>query len=244
MGKGWGRSAAAGLVVAAWAAGASADSRIIDSPNADPLGHATARWEIGAGPEGSVLSFFHLGVFDRVHFGLSYGLQEVLGSGPIDANPHVGFQAQVLVLDQQPLPTLALGFDSQGHGRWDEAAARYERKSLGFYGVASHHVAASTWPLLTTLSGGINYSLEGERESMDFFAGLAEEVGGHFGLLLDYDFGFDDREDADRGWLDLGLQWRFDGGSHVRFLLRDLLGNGSDGGEVGRELNFFYLFHL
>jgi hypothetical protein len=220
-----------------------ADTRLINSPTAEPLGHAYARWEIGAGPQGGVLSYFHVGVFDRLHFGLSYGMQEVLGSGPIDANPHPGFQGQLLLLDQYPLPTLAVGFDSQGRGRWLKDEERYERKSMGFYGVATYNLSARSWPLLTTFNGGINYSLEGARESADLFLGMEEHLGRSFALLLDYDFGFDDRgDDRDRGYLDFGIQWRFQGGSHLRFLLRDLFENAGDG--IGRELNFFYLFRL
>jgi len=223
--------------------GVRADTRLIDSPSAEPLGHAYARWEIGAGPQGSVLSFFHVGVFDRLHFGLSYGMQEVLGSGPIDANPHPGFQAQLMILDQHPLPTLAFGFDSQGRGRWQQDEERYERKSMGFYGVATYSLAARSWPLLTTFNGGINYSLEGSRESADLFMGMVEHLGRSFALLLDYDFGLDDRgSDRDRGYLDFGVQWRFQGGSHLRFILRDLFENADEG--IGRELNFFYLFRL
>jgi hypothetical protein len=243
---GGGRSVRVGLtlVVLALAPPLGADTRLIDSPTAEPLGHANARWEIGAGPEGAVLTLFHVGVFERPHFGLSYGMQQVLGSGPVDANPHPGLQAQVLVLDAPGLPALAVGFDSQGRGAWLPDEERYVRKSPGFYAVATQHLAAQSWPLLTAFSGGLGYSLEGGRESIDFFAGVEESLGRHVSLLLDYDFGLDDRGDADRGYLDFGVQWRFQGSFHLRFLLRDLLGNGSDNGEVGRELNFYYLFRL
>jgi hypothetical protein len=220
-----------------------ADTRAIDTPTAEALGHAYARWEIGAGPSGSVLSYFTVGIFERLHFGLSYGMQEVLGEGPIDANPIPGIQAQLLLLDTPGVPSLAFGFDSQGHGSWLEEADRYEYKSLGLYGVGTLHLAAQEWPLLTALSGGLNYSFEGSR-SIDFFANVVESIGSHFGLLGEYDFGLDDPDDANRGFLHAGVQWSFNGGSHVRFLLRDLLGNADEDGKVGRELNFFYLFHL
>ena len=243
-GRGQGALASAIWMLFGAAGLARADTRVIDTPTAEPLGHAYARWEIGAGPSGSVLSSFHVGVFDRLHFGLSYGMQEVLGEGPIDANPRPGVQAQLLLFDAPGIPTLALGFDSQGRGAWLPDADRYEVKSQGLYGVATLHLAARDWPLLTALSGGANYCFEGEANSIDFFASIVESVGSHFALLGEYDFGLDDSDDMNRGYLHAGIQWRFGGGSHVRFILRDLLGNADGDGDVGRELNFFYLFHL
>ncbi|UCE02461.1 MAG: hypothetical protein JSW67_14650 [Candidatus Latescibacterota bacterium] len=234
---------AALLLVAAVPDRLHADTRVIDSPTAEPLGHGFMRWEISAGPGGSVLSGVRVGVFERAQFGLSYGMQDVLGRGDVEANPRPGIQAEVLLLDRVDFPAVALGFDSQGVGRWLEDAERYERKSHGFYAVATQSLAAESLPVLTALTGGINYSLEGKRESFDIFLGMSQTWGRSFTLLVDYDFGLDDRLDKDRGYLDLGLQWSFGSGNHLRFILRDLLGN-VEGGKVGRELSFFYLFRL
>ncbi len=226
------------------AAGVGADTRIIDSPSAEPLGHGYMRWEVGVGAEGSVLSSVRVGLFERAQFGLAYGMLDVLGRGDVDANPRVGILAEVLAIDRFGLPALAVGFDSQGSGRWSDEQERYQRKSHGFYAVATQHLAARRMPLLTSISGGVNFSLEGKRESFDLFAGLTQNFGRIFSVLLDFDFGLDDRLDADRGYLDLGFQWQFGKANHVRFILRDLLGNQNDDGQVGRELNFFYLFRL
>jgi hypothetical protein len=219
---------------------ARADTRLIDSPTAEPLGHGFVRWETGLGPEGSLLSSLSVGLVERLHFGLSYGLQDILGRGEIDANPRPGIQAQVLLLDELGAPALALGFDSQGRGTWLEPEERYERKSLGFYAVTTYSLLAGSW-WLTALTGGTGYSLEGRRESFDLFAGLSQGLGHSFTFLLDYDFGIDDRTDRDRGYLDLGVEWAFGSGNHVRFIFRDLLENA---GPIGRELNFFYLFQI
>ena len=227
---------ASGLVTTA----ARADTRIIDTPTAEPLGHGSVRWEVGVGPEGNLLSGIGVGVIDRLQFGISYGMQEILGEGSIDTNPRPGIQAQVLLLDELGKPALALGFDSQGRGHWLGEEERYERKSLGFYAVSTYSLLAGSW-WLTSLAGGANFSLEGGREAFDVFAGVSQGIGPHFAFLLDYDFGIDDRSDQDRGYLDLGLQWAFGSGNHLRFLFRDLLENG---GGIGRELNFYYLFGI
>lgn len=224
--------------------GASADTRIIDSPSAEPLGHGYMRWEVGVGAEGSVLSSVRVGVFERAQFGLAYGMLDVLGRGDVDANPRVGILAEALLVDRYGFPALALGFDSQGSGRWIDEENRYQRKSHGFYAVATQHLAARSLPVLTSITGGVNYSLEGKREAFDLFTGMTLGIGRFFTFMADFDFGLDDRMDADRGYLDLGFQWQFGDANHVRFILRDLLGNQNDDGQVGRELNFFYLFRL
>ncbi|MFQ5598966.1 MAG: hypothetical protein ACE5G2_00275 [Candidatus Krumholzibacteriia bacterium] len=222
-----------------------ADTQVIDSHTAEPLGHGEMRWEVGVGPEGSVLSSVRVGVFERFQFGISYGMQDVLGRGDVDINPRPGIQLQALVVDQIGLPAVAVGFDSQGRGRWLRRDLRYERKSPGFYAVATRNLLARALPVLTALSGGVSFSLEGKRESFDLFVGLTQTFGRNFSVLADYDLGLDERgNDADRGYLDFGIQWRFGAGSHIRFLLRDLLGNLDGSGKVARELNFFYLFRL
>lgn len=235
------------LAVLIWgaAAGAQADSRIIDVHTAMVPAHGEVRLEIGAGPEGAVLTGANVGLFERLGIGISYGMSEVIGRGDVVANPRPGIQFHALILDEPHLPAIGVGYDSQGHGRWIEALDRYERKSPGFYAVASQNLLVTSYDLLTSVSGGVNYSLEANRQAMDLFLGLSQMFGRGLGVLLDYDFALDDAAvDANRGYLDLGFQWKFSGGSHVRFLLRDLFGNYGGQGKVARELNFFYLLHL
>src|SRR2546422_663177 len=117
---------------------------------------------------------------------------------------------------------------------------------IRFYVVATQNLLATSYEMLTSLSGGIGYSLEPNRQSIDLFAGATQQLGKGLSLLFDYDFGLDDNAnlDADRGYLDGGMQWRFGSGNHVRFLLRDLLGNYRGQGEVARELDFYYMMQL
>lgn len=223
-----------------------ADTHIIDSHTALVPAHGELALAIAAGPEGSVLTGATLGLIDRVSVGMSYGMSEVLGRGDLQPNPRPGFQIQALLLDDPELPAIALGFDSQGHGRWLEQYDRYERKSPGVYLVATQNLLTTSYDLLSAVNGGFSYSLEPNRQGLDVFLGASQSFGRGLSVLLDYDFGLDDAAglDADRGYLDLGFQWRFGSGNNVRFLLRDLLGNYLGEGKVARELDFFYLVHL
>lgn len=234
------------LLILGLAISADADSHIIDSPTAMVPAHGEMRLEIGAGPEGSVLTGVRVGLFERISFGLSYGMQEVLGRGDITVNPRPGIQFHALLLDAPSLPAIGFGFDSQGHGRWMDDKDRYERKSPGFYAVGTQNLLVTSYQILTSISGGMGYSLEPNRQALDFFAGLTQQFGRGLGFLVDYDLSLDDDAglDANRGYLDVGLQWRFGSGNHLRFLLRDLLGNYQGSGKIARELNFYYLVRL
>lgn len=225
---------------------AAGDTQVIDSPTAQTLGHGELRWEIGVGPEGAVLTSLVVGAFEQLQFGISYGMLEVLGRGNVVPNPHPDINVRLLAVDEPGLPSIAIGFDGQGHGRWLNDLERYERKSLGFYAVGTQYLQGRPYDVLTGLTAGINFSLEGERESFDLFVGASQTYGRNLSLHLDFDFGLDDRSnfDADRGYLDFGLQWRFGRDNNIRLLLRDLLGNFQGGGRVARELNFYYLFRL
>jgi len=222
------------------------DSRIIDSHTAMVPAHGEVRLEIGAGPEGSVLTSASVGLFERLSLGLSYGMSEVIGRGSVVANPRPGVQFHVLAVDEPGLPAIGLGWDSQGRGRWVDGLDRYERKSPGFYAVATQNLLATSYDLLSSISGGVNYSLEPNRQAIDLFLGVSQTFGRGLAVLLDYDFALDDSAamDGNRGYLDLGLQWKFGAGTHLRFLLRDLFGNYEGQGKVARELNFFYMLHL
>lgn len=241
-----GRVSFIAIVLGVAAATAAADTHVIDSPTAMVPGHGQVRLEVGAGPEGSVLAGVRVGLFERMDFGLSYGMQEVLGRGDVEVNPRPGIQFHALVLDEPTLPAIGIGYDSQGRGRWIRDKDRYERKSTGFYAVATQNLLVTSYEILTSVSGGVGYSLEPNRQAIDFFFGMTQQFGRGLALLVDYDLGLDDDAglDANRGYLDLGIQWRFGSGNHLRFLLRDLAGNYQAAGKIARELNFYYLVRL
>lgn len=242
------------MLAAALAAGAAGGTRaqgmqdlhIVDSPTAGILGHGAYRFEGSVGPGNDLLFGVSVGFHDRLHLGMSFGLQNFIGRGDIELNDRPGFHARLRILEEGYAgPAFALGVDTQGEGYWLEDDERYERKSYGLYGVLSKNYYA-----LRNIGfhGGVNYSFERrDEESIDFFAGLTIEAFTGMTLLLDYDAALDDDDQTvgstrtrGRGYLDAGIRFDVGGTLSIRLLFKDLTGNYTPQQGVARSLEIFY----
>ncbi|MBN2171078.1 MAG: hypothetical protein JW819_07160 [Candidatus Krumholzibacteriota bacterium] len=220
---------------------------LVDSPAAAVLRHGNYRLGCRMMAGGSVVSRAEVGIKDRLAVGVSWGLLNLLGRDDVDSYERTGLTARFLLVEEMGWPALAIGFDNQGYGAWDESRERYERKSKGFYlaGTRSWYGPMGT-DVATTV--GINYSLETEDEdSPDAFFGLEVDFDRQFALLVDYALGLDDNEDEDPdiygdglGWLDLGLRWNVQESVQFKFFFRDLLGNYAGDSTVDRQFLVSY----
>lgn len=254
MSKSRTRSFVVALVAAACLALADAacaqileDVSVVSSPTASVLPHGGYLLQGSLGSGSSVILGVKIGFFDRFLLGASYGFQDFIGRGGMEANDKPGFEARVRVVEEsEPGPALAIGVNTQGEGIYREDAERYERKSKGAYAVLSKN-----YRLIGDFSvhAGFNYSFENKDEGgMNAFGGFVLEVIRGFHVLLDYDPALDDN-DGDvsthltngRGYLDAGL--RFDYRDNLRFkiLFKDLLDNFYPEAGVERSIEIFYL---
>lgn len=223
---------------------------LIDNPTASVLERGSYAFNTLVYPEGGTLFGVTIGLLDRASVGFSYGGLGVIGSGTPDWNPRVEFRARLILVEESfVLPAIALGFDSQGFGYYEDATERYQVKSKGFYAIASKHYA-----FLGTLGlhGGTNYSLEdGDGEdSMNFFFGVEKSLSPELSVLAEYDLAVNDNEDNDLfgegvGYLNVGLSWIFAERLRIQFDLRNLLEN-SEGelkeiGQWSRGIQIDYL---
>ena len=131
---------------------------MIESPTAGLLAHGEYHIQGRIGPESSVLLDFRVGIKNRVHMGVSFGMQNLFSYEKVEFNDRVGLQFRLRLLEEDDRrPGLALGFNSQGTGAWSEEYERYDRKSRGFYAVFSRN-----WKIPVgnvSVHGGANYSL-------------------------------------------------------------------------------------
>jgi hypothetical protein len=222
------------------AAGVEQPIYAIDSPTAGILGHGEYHMRGRIGPESSILIGARLGFFGRVQLGASFGMQRVLERADVSVNDRVGFQVRVRVLNEYTTPAVAVGFDSQGLGAYDEDLDRYQRKSPGFYGVLSKNWSIPVGDF--SLHGGLSYSLEDDDgdDELNAFAAAEWILFGAVGLVLDGNGGFNDnRDDGSFGggglYLDGAVRVNYGENLSMMLVFRDLAGNYEPDQHVARE---------
>lgn len=180
-------------------------------------------------PNGTVVAKLEAGVFENLSFGISYGGGNIIGAGNPSwyKLPGVDFRYKIFS-ENLVVPSVTLGFDSQGKGTYFDSTNRYAIKSPGFFASVSKNYSMLGF---LCLHGTVNYSLE--KKDGDNFLNLMlgfEKTIGHFvSVIGEYDFALNDnstnRFGNGNGYLNLGVRWSLTEGFTIEFDLRDLLDN-------------------
>ena len=200
--------------------------KLIDAPTAEVPGRGVYDLNVLFYPDGGLIGGIEIGLFQRFALGFTYGGLGIVGTGTPDWNPRVEFNMRYQVAPESfALPALAIGFDSQGYGVWDDDLQRYQVKSKGFYAVASRN-----WALLGrfALHGGVNYSVEGNdgarRHNPDCFLGAEKTLGHDVNLMGEYDATLNDGADRQKnGRLNFAAQWIYADRLRLQFDARNVL---------------------
>lgn len=202
---------------------------LIDLPTAGILEKGYVGVTVDVIPVGVVTSKIEVGVFENFSFGISYGGSNIIGTGRIDWYKLPGVNVRYRIIDEtQSLPALAVGFDSQGKGKYDDQLDRFEIKSPGFFAAV-----AKNFEFLGYLSvhGVINYSLENKDNDRDpnIGIGIEKTLGSSASFVIEYDLGFNDNDAGalgeDSGYLNMGFRMSFGDGFTFGVDLRNLLDN-------------------
>ncbi len=229
--------------------------RLIEMPTAGVLAHGAYSMDLRLYSGGGVLAGIGVGLRDAIQFGFAFGGTGVLGADDPEWNPRAEFQFRWRVLRESFMgPAIGLGFDSQGHGFYDEETDRYQVKSRGFYGVASKHFIFLGE---LGLHGGMNYSLErdDDDEDLDLFLGIEKSIGPDLDFITEYDLATNDNKDdglfgEGKGYLSAAILWRVSQNFQLQFDFRNLLENheGTDDrpelaglGDWSREIQIRYV---
>jgi len=177
---------------------------------------------------GVLIAYLDVGVFENISFGISYGGENIIGTGLIDWYKWPGINVRARLLNESTtIPALSIGFDSQGKGEYFDEQNRYSIKSPGFFAAASKNFALLGF---LSLHATGNYSLENKDGDnfVNVMVGLEKTIGSQVSFTLEYNFALNDNNGefgSGKGYLNAGLRWSVGNGFTVEFDLRDLLKN-------------------
>ena len=220
-----------------WAQGTAGEDakyeyrRLIDMPTAGVLDKGQVAMSSELLPNGTLIAKVEAGIFKNFNIGLSYGGNNIIGSGKPDWYPFPpGVNLRIRLMDETVLiPALSVGFDTQGKGEYFKDEKRYAIKAPGIFAAVSKNFG-----LLGYLSfhGEVNYSVLEEKDGDNFvnlMVGAEKTLGKSFSLLFEYNFAFNDNSTATfgngKGYMNMGIRWSIGEGVTVGFDLRDLLQN-------------------
>jgi hypothetical protein len=202
---------------------------LIDLPTAGILQKGFSGVSLDVMPDGVLISKIEVGVFDGFSFGISYGGSNIIGSGQIDWYKLPGINIRARIIDEnQALPAITVGFDSQGKGYYDRSLDRYQIKSPGFFAAAAKNFEFLGY---FSVHGVLNYSLERNDNDKNINLGIGFEktIGSKVSVVGEYDFAVNDNADKSlgkgNGYLNLGVRWSVGDGLTLGLNLRDLLEN-------------------
>ncbi len=202
---------------------------LIDMPTAGVLDKGLVSVGTEYMPLGVVIARLEVGVFKDISFGISYGGGNIIGAGNPDwyKLPSVDIRFR-LFQETLFMPTITLGFNSQGKGIFSNSSGRFAIKSPGFFGAVSKNFAMYGY---LSVHGSASYSLE-TRDGDNFInisGGVEKTLGESFSVVGEYDFAFNDNQSGifgkGNGYLNLGIRWTLGEGFTFGFDLRDLLNN-------------------
>jgi len=214
--------------------------QLVDVQSAYTLPRAAYSIGMRVVPNGGVLLGLRVGIAPYLHVGLSYGAENVVGSGDPVWNERVELEVKLRVAEDGqfgPVPSIALGYDSRGYGR-QLPDGSYEKPSQGLYVAASKTLPFSEF---WQAHAGFSRTLELEQAKPDFFVGVTARLSQEFSAIVEYQLTAetDDRR-SKAGYLNAGLRWLFVGQFEIDLYFRNLTSS-SDTTEISsRSIGFAF----
>ena len=210
---------------------------------------------------GGIVPRLSVGFTDNFTFGVSYGVQNLIG----DAKPSINkttpeVQIKYRVFDEsKKMPALVYGLDTQGRGIFHGIDSiksikdstitlnRYDQKAWGMYIVFSKN-----WNLLGNLgmhaeiSKSISENDDGDNDPNVFF-GFDKELNRSFSFLVEYDAALNDDDHTlnditfgkGKGYLNAGIRWAISSNLMLEINLNDINQN-TEAEYTNREIKMMY----
>lgn len=206
----------------------------ITTPTANALEKGDYSFETKFYGDSSMRLTSHIGLFERLSIGFSYGAENFVGNAEPEWYEHIDFKAKFQILKETVnIPGLSVGFDSEGHGKWVENYNRYAMKSSGFYAVIGKQ---DLFLRGSKINFGVNKSTENDDEDKDLnsFLAIGQSIGEDLNFTLEYNFAFNDNKESSndfekygdgRGYLNFSAGWYIVPDLQFKFSVYDLLEN-------------------
>tara|TARA_B100001996_G_scaffold8041_1_gene6761 strand:- start:1359 stop:2129 length:771 start_codon:yes stop_codon:yes gene_type:complete len=227
--------------------------KLVSLPTGGTLPKGTYTIETLLMNEGGILPSFALGITDNLTFGVSFGLQEFIGTGNLKKNksyPEV--QLKYRIYDETEFtPAVLIGLDTQGKGKFFDRPHynRYEHKAMGVYCVLSRN-----YNLLGNLGFhlGLNKNLfenDDNDDDINLFFGFDKALNRSFSILAEYNLARDDDNTIDdeslvirkgRGYLNAGLRWSATNSLMLEINVNDITKNNESDDSMNREVKIIY----
>lgn len=205
--------------------------QLIDMPTAGIMERGSVGITTELLPFGTLIAKIEAGIFDNISIGLSYGGSNIIGSGKPEWYPFPpGVNFRFRAMDETVLlPSLTLGFDTQGKGEYFKDQKRFAIKAPGIFAAASKNFALLGY---LSLHGTINYTVLEDKDGDNFvnlMLGMEKTLGSSFSVLVEYNFALNDNSTNQfgdgKGYMNFGIRWSIAPGVTAGFDLRDLLEN-------------------
>jgi len=229
---------------------------LVSIPTAGTLPRGTYTFEALLSKNGGVLPKLSVGFTDNFSFGVSFGIQKLIGNDSLYYNkttPEVHIKYRVYE-ESQSMPALVYGLDTQGRGTFrdttntGELIQRYEQKAWGMYLVLSKN-----WSFLGNLGlhGGLCKSIsenhDGDKD-FNIFLGIDKELNRSFSFLIEFDAALNDNnyklDDINgfgkgKGYLNAGIRWAVSPNVMMEINFNDINQN-TDAEYTNREIKIMY----
>ena len=240
---------------------------LVSIPTAGTLPRGSFTLESLLITNGGVVPRLYVGFTDNFSFGVSFGVQNLIGGKKPSINkttPEV--QIKYRVFDEsEKRPALLYGLDTQGRGLYHAVDSiftngifvstvtlnRYDQKAWGMYMVMSKN-----WNFLGNLGlhAGISKSLsensDGDKD-INFFFGIDKELNRSFSLLVEYDAALNDNLGKGeyalnditfgkgKGYLNAGIRWAISPNLMLEINFNDINQN-TEAEYTNREIKVMY----
>ncbi len=213
---------------------------LVDSPTAGLVNKGHYEVNVRLFADGGAVGRLHVGVLKRLSVGVSFGGEQLIGTGAVGWYPHVAVAARCRVIEEGfTWPALLLGFDSQGIGPYRDQ--RYQVKSKGTYLALSKNYTSVLGEL--GVHAGVNLSRE-DADDGDWSAWLGIDKSLRFmALFAEYDLGRNNglqNQGLAEGYLNIGGAWTVAPQLRVAYYLKNALKSDHFGSQSIRELSVTY----